>query len=1010
MTHLPTGTVTFYFSDIEGSTRLLEALGDRYPALLDRHREIVRDAFGRFGAVEVSTQGDSFFAAVPDAARAVAASVAIQRGMAREAWGPLPRQAEWSGVRIRIGLHTGDGRVAADDYVGLDVHRAARIMSAAHGGQIVASATTRSQARQELDADIALRDLGEHRLKDLSAPERLYQVVADGLGAEFPPLRTLDRTPNNLPTQPSPLIGRERELAQIRSLLDAGRTRLITLTGPGGIGKTRLALQAAADQIDRVDHGVYLVDLAAAGDTESALQEIARVLHVPAPAGADLRAALAAQIAERNLLLVLDNFEQVIEAADAVADLLRVCPRLFVLATSREALRVRGEQLVPIEPLAVPELRSGSRTRSAADVGRVEAVRLFLERATESRPDFELTDENASVVAEICARLDGLPLAIELAAARLRLFSVTELRDRLGSRLDVLRGGARDLPQRQRTLRDAIEWSHDLLDADERALFAALSVFESARIEAVEQVAARLPWLERVDVVDRLGSLVDKSLVRSVAEGGRQRLSMLGVIRDYAAEGLAEDRDRLAAARTAHAEAYLAFAVERQERLRGPDRLAVLDELAGELGNLLAAWSFFLEARDGSSLNGLLEALWPLHEARGWYQGALRLTRDLLALMASSPPRPEQAEKEITLRLSAARTLLAMSGYTGEVEQLYNEALVLAESAGLPRRLPVLRSLSSLYLYRGEIDKSLHIGQKLLALAEQEQDDALFVEAYVVLGPATAFLGQLEQGIAYLDRASALFDPDRHGATRFRLGPSPGVVANAVGGLLNWAAGRPDVADQRAQRALEIAARLDHPYSRAYALFHVAYLDSWQGRLEATQARARATIAIAEAHEYLIWKALGTILDGVTIAALGDPEAGLERCELGVSLYSEIPTPPVFWPQLLALRAIPRALAGRPHEAIELLDEAIRLSGTSWDTGPIQVQKGRLLVRLGDLAGGEALYELALGLGRTAGAIAIERGAAAALAELPGAAGERGRALLRELGGVAPERAASVPS
>ena len=334
MTRLPTGTVTFFFSDIEGSTRLLEALGDRYDALLDRHREIVRGAFRRHGVVEVGTQGDSFFAAVPTADGAVAASVGIQRAIGAERWSDVSGAGRTNGsatLRIRIGLHTGEGRVAANDYVGLDVHRAARIMSAAHGGQIVASEATRAQARRDLDPAIALRDLGEHRLKDLSAPEHLYQVVADGLGVEFPPLRTLDRTPNNLPTQPSPLIGRTRELAQIRSLLDAGRTRLITLTGPGGIGKTRLALQAAADQIDRIDHGVWFVDLSTAADADAALQELARVLRASVAGSAELRTALAEHIGERNLLLVLDNVEHVIAAADDVADLLRLCPRLIVL-------------------------------------------------------------------------------------------------------------------------------------------------------------------------------------------------------------------------------------------------------------------------------------------------------------------------------------------------------------------------------------------------------------------------------------------------------------------------------------------------------------------------------------------------------------------------------------------------------------------------------------------------------------------------------------------------------
>src|SRR5690349_20053048 len=336
MPTLPSGTLTFYFSDIEGSTRLLEALGDRYTPMLERHREIVRRAFAARGGIEVGTQGDSFFAVFEDAPEAIVAAVTIQRDMAAEPW---PHDGV---VRIRIGLHTGQARVVAGDYVGLDVHRAARIMSAAHGGEIVASETTCDGMGGDLGDGIELRDLGEHRLKDLSAPERLYQVIATGLAVEFPPLRTLDRVPNNLPTQPTPLIGRDAELERIRRHLDASRVRLLTLTGPGGIGKTRLALQAAANQADRVQDGVYFVDLATVDDAEGALREIARTVGITVRGGEDRRATVAAQQGDRDLLLVLDNFEQVMTAADEVADLLRACPHLRVIVTSRESLRVRG--------------------------------------------------------------------------------------------------------------------------------------------------------------------------------------------------------------------------------------------------------------------------------------------------------------------------------------------------------------------------------------------------------------------------------------------------------------------------------------------------------------------------------------------------------------------------------------------------------------------------------------------------------------------------------------------
>ncbi len=471
MNELPTGTATFLFTDIEGSTRLVEELGSDYGALLARHDELIRSACAG-GGTEVGTEGDSFFAVFGTAGDAVEAAIRVQRAIAAEPW---TRGAE---VKVRIGIHTGEAELAAGVYVGIDVHRAARIMSAAHGGQILASETTRALVSRAMPAGTSLRDLGEHRLKDLPAPERLYQVTADGLDADFPPPRTIDSTPNNLPASTSALVGRAAELEQLARLLRGDAGRLVTLTGPGGIGKTRLAVEAASDALEHYDDGVFFVDLAHAREPTAVLVAIAQTTGLAVPGDRDLREALAAHLRPRRVLLVLDNFEQVMAAADDAAELVRQCPRLALLVTSREGLRVRGEQLVPVPPLSLPTGAAGAMSSSA--------VTLFVERGREARPSFGLDDETAVVVGEICARLDGLPLAIELAAARLRLFSPVELRDRLQGGLDVLRTGARDLPDRQRTLRDTIAWSYELLDDDDRALFKVLAVFPSARIEDVE--------------------------------------------------------------------------------------------------------------------------------------------------------------------------------------------------------------------------------------------------------------------------------------------------------------------------------------------------------------------------------------------------------------------------------------------------------------------------------------------------------------------------------------------
>ena len=989
---LPTGTVTFFFSDIEGSTRLLEALGPGYPQVLERHHRILRKAFGRCAAVEMGTEGDSFFAVFPSATDAVAAAVAIQRTLAAEEW------PQASALRVRIGLHTGEAILVGTGYVGLDLHRAARIMAAAHGGQILISEATRALVERSLSDGIELRDLGEHRLRDLVGRERLFQVVADGLPPTFPPLRTLDAMPNNLPTQPSELVGREVELRTIRKQLDSASVRLLTLTGPGGIGKTRLALQAAADQGDRFEDGVYLVDLSAVRDAAGVLQAIVGAVGVTVPAQMHAREALARELQPRRLLLLLDNFEQVVQAADDVADLLQHCPKLKVLVTSREALRLRGEQLFAVAPLSVPD--RGVARATAEEVSRSAAVRLFVERAQQARPSFVLTDDNAAAVAEICAALDGLPLAIELAAARLKLFSPAELQDRLGSRLELLRGGARDLPARQRTLRSTIEWSYDLLDDEERWIFQLVSLFPSARVDAVEEVAARLEPLADVDVLDRLASLVDKSLVRSAEEAEGHRLSMLDTIREYAGERLESEPALGLPARRAHAEYFAELAEARRGELHGRGREAALDDLASELGNLQAAWRYFVGGADVAQLSKLLDALWALHDARGWYHGAVGLTNDLLDVLSKTAPAPDRAEEDFTVRMSLARGLLALRGYTEEVEELYREALALSTATGaVPKQLPVLKSLASFYLYRGEMEKTIAVGREVLALAEQQNDTGLEVEGHLILGSALAFVGETTAGLDHLDRAIALFDPDRHGRARFRLGPSPGVAARAISGLLHWLFGYPDTAAGRAASALALAAELHHPYSLAYATFHVGLLELWRGRLDVAGERAGEVLRIADEHDYRIWRAVGLVLQGVARAGLGRPEDGLALSEEGISLYENLRTPPVFWPQLLGLRAQTCALAGRTADALELVDRAAALADEgTFDSAALKVQKADLLVSLGDAEGAASSLLHAYQEAGGAGVRMIQLGAATRLARLAGPASRAdATAALREV-------------
>jgi predicted ATPase/class 3 adenylate cyclase len=973
--------LTFVFADLESSTRMWERFPEAMQGAMARHDAILEAAVARAGGRVVNTTGDGLMAVCPSPSGGVRVCLDAQLALNDEAWG------ETGPLRVRMGIHAGEAQRRAGDFFGLAVNRAARIMAAGHGGQVLLSALAAELAEEHLPAEAGLRDLGEHRLKDLFRPEHIFQLVHPALPGDFPPLATLTRRPNNLPTLTSEFLGREAQLAVLRDLLDADTVRLLTLTGPGGIGKTRLALQAAADQIDRFEDGVYFVDLSSARSPAAAYEAIVRAVGSTGRIDEPPLEALKRKLRERRQLLLLDNFEQVVAAAEGLAELLEQCPRLVALVTSREALRVRGEQLFPVPPMLLPD--AGARQVSPEGLAGYEAVRLFVERAREVQPSFALTDDNAAAVVESCARLDGLPLAIELAAARLRLFSPRELSRRLRSRLEVLSGGARDLPERQQTLRGTIEWSYELLDGEEQALLELLSLFFPARTETVEQVVARLESLRAIDVLDGLTSLVDKSLLLSL-DGDRPRLGMLDTIREYAAERLAQNADLGAKARRAHAEFFSDFAASRRERLSGPDREQVLDDLSSEVGNLLAAWRYWVEAGELEQLNRLLDPLWVLDDARGRYQAAVELTDDLLGLLTSVPPTPERAREEITVRTSLARGLMAIRGYTEEVEEAYGRALSLSEEVGeVPKRFPVLRSLATFHLYRGEFDQAARVGRQLLELAERESDLGLQVEGQLVLGSSLAFLGDVPAGLDRLDRAIALFDPLRHGPGRFRLGASPGVVSHTTSALLLWLLGRPERALDRATSGLELAEQLNHPFTLAYARFHVGLLDLWRRDLELVCERAGGALEVAEEHDYQTWRALALVLQGAAMVGLGDSGEGLARTDRGVALYEGLKTPPVFWPVLQSIRAGALTLAGRSADALELIDTVIELAGER-DLGypEFALLKGDLLLALGDPDGARRWFRRTLDVAAGFELRMPELRAAVRLARMSGAGGQ----------------------
>ncbi len=614
MAELPTGTVTFFFSDIEGSTRLLQSCGARWPELLARHSQLVREAFGRHGGVEAGTEGDSFFAAFPSAHRAIEAAIAIQRALAAEDW-PAGEQ-----VRVRIGLHTGEATVTDEGYVGLDVHRAARIMGAGHGGQTLVSAATVELARGSTGADVRFVDLGEHQLRDLPAPERLFMAVADGLPSEFPPLRGVTVNPTNLPIQLTSFVGREEETASILEQL--GQHRIVTLTGPGGTGKTRLSLHVATRASKDFPGGVFFVALAEIREVELVLPTIGQALGLVEPGRQPLE-RIPEAVAGRRVLLVLDNLEQVVQAAADLSELVRRAPDLSLLVTTRIALRVYGEVEFPVPPLAMPNPRD---IPLDASIERFPAVALFVERARAVRPDFAITGENAAAVAEICWRLDGLPLAIELAAARTRILSPQAMLDRLGDRLDLGSTSAGDRPERQQTLRGAIAWSYDLLDEEDCRFFACFSVFRGgADLEAIERVA-----MAGRDPLEQIASLLDKSLLRQEeTDDGAARFRMLETIREFADERL-EERDDAGAVRRAAATYYLELVERLASSVLSPESRAVR-VMEREHDNIRAGIAWSVEHDPEMALRWL-SSCWRFWQMRGHLPEARERARTILAL------------------------------------------------------------------------------------------------------------------------------------------------------------------------------------------------------------------------------------------------------------------------------------------------------------------------------------------------------------------------------------------
>jgi predicted ATPase/class 3 adenylate cyclase/Tfp pilus assembly protein PilF len=819
MASLPTGTVTFVFTDIEGSTRLLQQWGDRYVDALSQHNRLLRGAVEGHAGQVMDTQGDAIFAVFHRARDALAASVAAQRSLAAHPW---PAGAA---VRVRMGLHTGEPLAGEMGYVGMDVHLAARICAAGHGGQILMSQTTCALVADDLPAAITLKDLGKHRLKDLDRPQHLFQIVAAGLSADFPPLRSLDLHAHNLPIQMTRFIGRERELREVKALLAKGP--LLTLAGAGGCGKTRLALQVAADLLEEFPDGVWLVELAALSDPKLVVQQAAAPFGVREFPDADLRRRLIDVLRSKQALLIFDNCEHVIDAcADLAKALLQRCARLTILSTSREPLLIDGETIYRVPPLSRPDLEP---LPSLESLLQYEAVRLFIERASASPPAFTLSNDNAPAVAQICRQLDGIPLAIELAAARVKTLSVEQIAQRLDERFQLLTSGLRTTLPHHQTLQSAMDWSYALLSHDEQVLFRRLSAFAGGfTLDAAEAVCAG-EGIGAGAVLDLLTQLVLKSLVMTERGGAEVRYSLLETVRQYS-RSLLEDAREAARVRRRHHGYFLEFAKRAEPLLHGPEQVAWLERLETEHDNLRAALEWCSRGKNGVGVLRLSSALWWFWYVRGYHREGRHWLERGLARHGGRPSR---------LRAEALRGAGFLATYQCDfaaarslIEQSLDLYRQLGDAAGVADGL---YGLGRIALRQGDLKRAEVLYEEALALLTR-------VGAKESIGALLNGLGVFATNQGDFAKARSLFEESL--AINRAIGNMRGIAFSTANlGVLTFREGNPGAARLLVKESLAMDSALGDKRGIASELEELAAIDA----MHASSERAARLLGAADA-------------------------------------------------------------------------------------------------------------------------------------------------------------------